>query len=183
MTLQRVPGAEIVTKREAARLLDVSTKTIEQLDKEGTLPGRLYRRPDGGPKVRVYERARALQLAAERRPVRPVTVLGPASGGLAPVVAEGADPVALAPRPVVSGELVALLEWLQSQKSASTSASAEKSLVLTLEDAAAVSGWSVGFLRRARADGRLRADRDRWRGPDGKWHVGWKIRRTDLEAL
>jgi hypothetical protein len=58
-----------------------------------------------------------------------------------------------------------------------------ETLVLTLEEAAAVSGWSVGFLRRARASGRLPADRDRWRGADGRWHVGWKIRRKDLEAL
>jgi hypothetical protein len=76
--------------------------------------------------------------------------------------------------------LVEALAVLRSVKAASETS---QTLVLTLEQAAAVSGWSVGFLRRARAQGRLPADRDRWRGADGRWHVGWKIRRTDLKAL
>jgi excisionase family DNA binding protein len=46
-------------------------------------------------------------------------------------------------------------------------------LVLTLPEAAAVSGLSQAFLKRAIKDGRLPAEKDR----------GWRIRRKDLEAL
>lgn len=179
--------AQWLTKAVAARRLDVSTKTIEQWDKAGTLPGTLYRRPTGGPRLRVYNPARVADLVAARRLGRPVTVLGPDSDG-APAVAQETGPfLARAPlepapalEPRAASALGALVELLTAVKAASESS---QSLVLTLAQAAAVSGWSVGFLRRAIRAGRLRADRDRWRGPEGRRHVGWKIRRKDLEAL
>jgi hypothetical protein len=181
-----------VTKAVAAARLEVSTKTIEQWDKDGTLPGTLYKRPTGGPRLRVYDPARVATLVAERRLGRPVTVLGPDSGGEVGVGSgAGLEPVALMVPDVdtrAAAALGAVLEALaalvaKSAKPVSESSQSAQTLVLTLEQAAAVSGWSVGFLRRARAAGKLPAERDRWRGADGRWHRGWKVRRTDLEAL
>jgi hypothetical protein len=180
-----------VTKAVAASRLDVSTKTIEGWDKDGTLRGTLYRRPTGGPRIRVYNPAAIATLAAERRLGRPVTVLAPGSLEDAAPAAVGAESEALVVAPAgefdqqraAAGALAALVEALAVLRSVKAASETSQTLVLTLEQAAAVSGWSVGFLRRARAQGRLPADRDRWRGADGRWHVGWKIRRTDLKAL
>lgn len=182
--------AQWVTKAVAARRLDVSTKTIEQWDKGGTLPGTLYRRPTGGPRIRVYDPARVATLVTERRLGRPVTVLGPASHGEGPAPAAAGEPGALmvpSGDPQAAAALVAILEFVaqcaQAVSQSSGSSQSAQTLFVTLEEAAAVSGLAAGSLRRLRAQGRLPAERDRWRGADGRWHVGWKIRRKDLEAL
>ena len=119
-----------VTKAVAASRLDVSTKTIEGWDKDGTLPGTLYRRPTGGPRIRVYDPDRVATLVAERRLGRPVTILAPGSDGAtgATVAAQEIGPflaraplepaAALEPRAAV-GALGALVELLTAVKAAS----------------------------------------------------------------
>jgi hypothetical protein len=184
-----------LTKQQAADAIGVSTKTVEQLAKDRKIERAVWRPDNRGMPRAVYQPDDVARMAQERRGEAPAFVLPvgvPGSGngnghhahadpGEALTVTGGTPAGADAVRVFLEALVSAVIS--QSSQSSESSQSFENRPVLTLEEAATVSGWSVGFLRRARAQGRLPADRDRWRGADGRWHVGWKIRRKDLEAL
>jgi hypothetical protein len=179
-----------ITKRDAATRAGVDERTIERKARAGKLNARA--RP-GFPTL--YSEADVEKLAQTtfqevRTGVLTAGTAGNGNGhrGIVASSPKPTEPYTVANDPI--RQLAALV--VQALTHGPTGATGPtitptgptaETLVLTLEEAAAVSGWSVGFLRRARASGKLPADRDRWRGADGRWHVGWKIRRKDLEAL
>lgn len=166
---------------DAARSIGVSRRTIERLARARKLEQRL--RPQAGsPAVAVYNPDDVARLAAERRPAPAPFVLdavqGSApgnghvrdsrienSGALTSTAAAADDPI----RQLFAAALRAVL----SPPSPPVSVTVAERPVLTLEEAAAASGWSRTYLLRKIKAGTLPAEKDR----------GWKIRRRDLEQL
>jgi excisionase family DNA binding protein len=178
------------TKDQVAAILDVSTKTVETLCKQGKLQSSFWRRPSGGPKITVYHPA---EVESERRlrfPDAPSAFVMPAlapSGSSEKMVAEvsqrsGSDSqnaqnailallqAALGPRSQM------LLET--SGKASETSGKkpytpVESRVYLTVREAATYLGWPEGQVRGAIAGGELAARK-----------VGHtRVRRRDLDAL
>jgi len=166
---------------EAATRIGVSTRTIERLAKARQLEQRL--RPQAGsPAVAVYNPDDVARIASERRRapapfVLPAVSTGNGNGtGLTyPNRAGTGDPDKLA-----AGDTALLRQFItlavQALQSPPSPPVAEKLAarhVLTLDEAVQWSGWSRTYLLRKIHTGTLKAEKD----------GGWKIRRTDLEAL
>src|SRR5690242_7615945 len=64
-----------LTKQQAAEVLEVSTKTIEQYAKTGDLQQADWRRPEGGPRIVVYHPRDVERLRKERNPEAPAFIL------------------------------------------------------------------------------------------------------------
>jgi hypothetical protein len=165
------------TKEQAAERIGATTKTVERFVQAGKIQQARWRRPTGGPELAVYCPEDVDRIAAERHPgplpafLVPATKKRPANGNGGPP-RDPLEALAIAPVTVESGNdllraLVAALVQSMSQTSQTCA------LFLTLAEASAVSGLSQAYLKRKCADGTLKAIRDR----------GWRIRRTDLEAL
>lgn len=173
-------------KADAATAIGVSTKTIEQLTKDGKLEQARYRRPDGGPELAVYNPDDVARMAATRRPARPAFVLPavttPANGNgqarrhpdaiqalsSVSVASPGDDPI----RQLFAAALRAVLA-----QSSATSQSSQKSetVYVTVKEAAAILGLPQVDVRVLIHEGDLLCRYTR-RG-------GIRIRRRDLEAL
>ncbi len=158
--------ADWLTKEEAASRLAVSTKTVERI--AAATPFQRATRPTGkgAPEV-VYHPEDVARAVLARRGGPAVPFLVPpaaTSGNGHPSVALTLPPPAvLSPDQLVMGSLLAAI----------TRQSQTHKLFMSLPEAAEWSGLTEAYLRRAIREGRLPARKDR----------GWKIRKTDLEAL
>lgn len=171
-----------LTKQQAADAIGVSTKTVEQLAQDGQIQQAVWRPGGRGARRAVYHPDDVARIATARRP------------GVAPFVlpaeqarnGHGRDATALAPpqqgpredrRQVPPSWLVDLAAFMRrvaaERPTSEKSEKAAPTLWVTVAEASAITGLSQAWLRRRIADGALSAIRDR----------GWRIRRTDLEAL
>ncbi len=159
-----------LTKARAAHQIGVTTKTVEQLAKAGKLRQVLWRRPSGGALLAVYHPEDVERVALERPGRRTGAVIveppaqRPNGNGHALAISQKRD---IPP----SDELGRWLITTAAQGVASQKTS--QKLYLTLAEASAYSGLSEAYLRRQCQSGWPGALKDR----------GWKLRRTDVEAL
>lgn len=174
-----------LTKAQAADAIGVSTKTIEAFAKDAKIQQAAWRPSGRGPEKAVYNPDDVARIAQERRPGLPPFVLPASSNGngngrgVSGLSGVSIDTGAALERsgPLPTGEEIlrlvfaAALRSLASEKS-ETSENSQK-LFLTIPEAAAVSGFSQAYLRRACRGGWSGAIKDK----------GWKIRRKDLEQL
>ena len=168
-----------LTKQQAADALGVSTKTVEQFAKDRKLEQAVWRRPTGGPPVRVYFPDDVARVASERHQAPQVFVLpavqDPPSNGNGNHAAIARVSTA---SDVPTGEDVlrlvfaAALRTLASENPP-TSENSEK-LFVSISQAAAISGLSWTYLKRQLEAGTLKGIKD------GR---SWRIRRKDLEGL
>jgi excisionase family DNA binding protein len=153
-----------LSKQAAADAIGVSTKTIEKFVKNGVLDQATWRRPSGGMPIAVYDPDDVVRLAHARQPARPYVV--PGGRGMS------APPTEALAR--LDDELGISREvFIQAVRAFTAHTEAAVKPILTLKEAAKVSGWSQAFLRRAIKEGRLPAEKDR----------GLRIRRRDLDQL
>ncbi len=190
-----------LTIPQAAVVLQVSTRTVEQLIREGKLDPRRWRPSTGGQWRTVLLASDVRTLAAERAggPPRPFLVRDPGepsngNGHQAPA----SSSTTLQPRPsgaleLPSGEDVLRLVFAMAHRAllGDTSAEAPKedpkgpkdpNVYLTLAEASAEKRVSVALIRRWMRTGKLsfeREPRSQWTAED--W--GHRIRRKDLESL
>lgn len=165
-----------LTKQEAADALGVSTKAVERFTRAGKLEQR-FRPQAGSPHVAVYFPDDVAKLARTRQRTPPPFVLeaerdSPPNGNghhtsraLERVSAPRADLATAGDdlfRVLVTAAVKVLSETSQTPP-----------LWVTVQEASAVTGLTQAYLRRQVKAGTLKAIRDR----------GWRIRRTDLEAL
>ncbi len=171
-----------LTKQQAADAIGVTTKTVEQLAKDRKLEQGFWRRPTGGPLLAVYNPDDVARIALERHPtpapfvLPPGTAAAPPANGNGRQTADSSAGQALArPSSTTSADdlLQAFFERVARLAALAPASQSSQKSILTVEEAAAASGWSQTYLRRAIKDGRLKAEKDR----------GWKIRQRDLEAL
>lgn len=148
------------TKQEASSAIGVSTKTIEQYAKDGTIAQGMYKRPTGGPLLAVFSREDVDRIAAERKQ--------PLVTALRPFVMPPAGENGHALAGPVDGAAI-LQAMLAVQKASQTS----EKLFLTIPEAAEFSGLSEAYIRRGCREQTIAAIRD----------GGWKIKRAALLAL
>lgn len=166
------------TKDQAAAAIGVTPKTLERWAQAGKLQQVSWSPQARGPARVVYHPADIERLVQERRQSPAPFVLPAAADLTAPPNGSNGHGVAdLALATVGSDDplrllFAAALRAVLSQTSQTSAAVSEK-WVLTLAEAAAVSGWPASYLRRCIQDGTLPAVKAR----------GWRIRRRDLEAL
>lgn len=157
------------SKQEAADAIGVSTKTIEQLAKDGKLQSARWKKPTGVT-VAVYHPEDVQHVRKERNPEADPFILPPdrsipePSRALAPV-APGAEQFFRA--------LAAAVGSSQSSEKVSEVRIPER-LFLSIPDAANYSGLPQTHIRRLLADKKLKGM---------KTGAGWRIRRADLEKL
>lgn len=170
-----------LTKQQAADAIGVSTKTVEKFAQDQQLQQAAWRAQGRGAERAVYNPDDVARIAAARRPGLPPFVLpavqtgnGVGNGAIAHAASHA--PGEETQRALAAGlsEFAAALRLLTSENPLTSEKSQNPTaLFLTIPEAAAVSGLSPTYLRRLIAEGTLKARKDR----------GWKIRRTDLEAL
>jgi excisionase family DNA binding protein len=168
-----------LTKPEAAARRDKSTKTIDRWTAEGKLTPVRGRRGGRGPLLNLYNPVQVDEVVSEGLPEAGAFVLtaevdGPSNGNGHHPVRQASQALAVVePGPIASEEIwravVAIAHRVVSEMSRTSSTRP----ILTLEEAAAESGWTKTYLLRKIHNGTLKAEKDR----------GWKIRRSDLEAL
>ena len=153
------------TKQQAAEIIGVSTKTVEQFAKDGQIQQARWKRPTGGPKVSVYA------------PEDVDRVVGKRANGTAYVMPQSAYPPAngdMTSTAVVKhahrGGNVDGAALLQAVLQAVQRGSETEKLFLTIPEASRFTGLTEGLLRRQCQAGTLAAIKD----------GGWKIRRTAL---
>ena len=156
------------TKQQAADYLHVSTRAIERYTAKQKLNPH-YDRDDGGRLIALYDDAELERVKQEMEthalaPPKPKPIRERSSSQALTTRRAGNSP-ALA-------ELVAAIE--AARVSARPVVSLESKMVLSLEDAAALSGLSAGYLRAAIHAKKLKARKGIGRG--------WRIKRTDLDA-
>ena len=171
-----------LTIAEAATALRCSYRTVERLAAGKKLEQRL--RPQrGSPDVAVFSPQSVAEEAQRRHQTPTAFVVGavPAngnghgqsltetSGSLTETLARGDDPI----RQLFAAALRAVLSPPSPPLSVTLSETERAVQYVTLQEASAIKGLSVTYLRRKIADGTLPAEKDR----------GWKIRRKDLELL
>lgn len=165
------------TKQEAAAVIGVSTKFIEQLAKEKKMQSAKWKRPETGAWVSVYHPDDVDRLRKERNPDAPPFVLLPASPGDDAPHSPTDITQAVAVRDPATEFLQALAAAVVgpgSQNSGRHSVRIAERLFLTLPEAAEYSGLPQAHLRRLMTDGKLTGV---------KTGSGWRIRRADLEKL
>lgn len=171
-----------LTLAQAAAAIGVATRTVERWAKAGKLEGRS--RPQArGPAVVVYYPPDVADRAAERqRAATPFVVQTVPSGnghGTPPAAhsLQGAHALQGAVDDPLRLFAAALVQAVLSPTRPTLSAPVSEAprLFLTIPEAAAISGLPPIDLRRACESGELKA-RKTGRG-------GWRIKRTDLEAL
>jgi excisionase family DNA binding protein len=166
-----------LTKDQAAERIGVTTKTVERFVQAGQIQQARWQPLGRGPLRAVYCPEDVDRLARERQPGPLPPFLVPAAKDLpANGNGHGSTALAISPQPSdlpSSGDelLKALMTALVQSSMSQTSQTS--TLFLTLQEASAVSGLSQAYLKRQIEAGTLKAIRDR----------GWRIRRTDLEAL
>jgi excisionase family DNA binding protein len=169
-----------LTKQQSADALGCSTKTVEQFAKDRKIEQAAWRPQGRGAERAVYNPDDVTRIAATRQPARPAFVL-PAlqaqptngNGHHAQLGALArAQPSAAGPEAARSF-LEAMLTAILAQSSQTSEKSQNPTTFLTVAEAAAVTGLTQAYLRRAIAAKTLPAIRDR----------GWRIRRKDLEQL
>jgi len=171
-----------LTKQQAADAIGVSTKTVEQLAKDRKIEQAVWRPENRGMPRVVYQPDDVARMAQERRGEAPAFVLpvgvgsptnGNGHGALTTQIHTGAE----AQQSVASSlaAFAAAFHALVSESSQSSESSQRsEKLFLTVPEAAAVSGLSPTYLKRAIAAGSIQAVKDGRR---------WRIRRKDLEQL
>jgi hypothetical protein len=147
-----------LTKRQAAHALATSEKTVDRYVTQGLLQV-AYRPTPGQRPAAVYPPDQVKELVAKYRRV---------------IVAEEMPATAAVERSGSGSEAQALtLYAAMLQQLVQRPADPPAPLWVTLDQAAAISGLSVGYLRRAIKEGQLAAVRDR----------NWKVRIADLQKL
>jgi hypothetical protein len=179
------PDNTWLDKQQAAEVLGISTKTVEQLANDGVITKAKYRRDGRGPQLSVYQPEQIHQLAQERREtpgafVRPTGTPESAPhlilGSAVPAVVENMAEAMLQALKAQYAETLRNLQTANSQSANSQSHANSQSFrkhVLTILEAVEVSGFSEAYIRRACREGRLVTHKDR----------GWKIQRTSLRNL
>lgn len=148
-----------LTKAQAAEIIGVSTKTIEALAKNRQLHQARLRRP-GKPAIVVYHPDDVERVRRARNPDAEPFTLPPEP-----------PPTAIARR---SDAPQALLSWLQGLHLQPGAVRVSERLFLTIPEASDYSGLPQTYLRRLLAEGKLKGL---------KTGAGWRIKRSDLEAL
>lgn len=151
-----------LSKQDAARALDCSTKTIEQLVHRGQLQQAFWKRPETGVKIAVIHPGDVERLRKERNPAAAPFVMPPAEA-----------PQSRLPARVLRGPLAELLRALAENSAKQPEVDLRHRVYLTIREASAYTGLPAAELRRLVRDGSLKI----W--PHGRW----RVRRTDLEAL
>jgi len=154
--------ADWLTKPEAAQAVGVSTKAIERFAQLGKLQQQMRPQATGHARV-VYCPEDIARLAqARQRPAQPFVM--PTDAALVPQ----------RPRPTL--RRIRDTSEMSQPRLSSMSPMSPMPLpwaVFTVKAAAAISGWTKTYLRRAIREGRLPATKD----------GGWKIRLKDLAKL
>ena len=162
-----------LTKQQAADALQCATKTVEQLSTQGKLQSALYKRPEGGPKLRVYHPDDVERLRKERNPeaeafivpaeTKPTTSLQRAGNGNPPV-----------------GLMEMYRHVLEMQNPPAVTI--REKVFLTMPEAVQLTGLPDGTLRRM-----LNKPENDEEAALGEHAImtgqGWRVRRKDLEGL
>ena len=148
-----------ITREDAARIIGVSTKTIEKLERDKKLHRKDRSRP-GRPPLAVYNPDDVKRNAEERSRSAEPGILPPETRALAP-----------APRASLPA---GFLEALSNASNSSKVRTAER-VFLKVYEASEYSGLPQEYLRQLVREGKLKAITEGVRG--------WRIRRSDLEKL
>jgi excisionase family DNA binding protein len=152
-----------LTKQQAADVIGVSTKTVEQLARprksQPALIQQAERRRPGKPSIVVYHPDDVERVRAERNPDAAPFVMPPAPPD------EAAQTEVVLASQNFQTPLEVLLRSMQRP--------ASPRLFMTVEEAADYSGLPRGYLRGLIKEGKLGM----------KTGSGWRIRRADLETL
>lgn len=149
-----------ITKAEAAKVLKVSTKSVEKFRADGKLHAVSWRRPSGGPKIMVYHPGDVEALRAERVYTPPTAVVM-RSEDISEIPANSSQDFAkVNPSQAVELFLRALLDAAGSQKALTPSRKQPKPEVplqcrvfLTVREAVAYTGVPERRLREFIASG------------------------------
>lgn len=163
-----------LTKPQAAEAIGVATKTIEQFAEQKKLQTAMYKRPQGGPAIRVYHPEDVETLRKERNPQAPL------------FVTKGKPSTALVhsrSRIVMQGTMPEGTLQLMSAIERSKVRIPEK-LFLTIPEASQYAGLPQAEIRRrlqlgSRPIGALHEAAL----PGIRTGAGWRVRRKDLEKL
>lgn len=153
-----------LTREESARVIGVSTKTVEKLERDKKLH-RKDRKRAGKPPIAVYHPADVQKMAEEyQRSSEP--------GILPPELAQmpASSPAPLAVRSQVPGGFLEALAQISNKLVVRVS----ERLYLKIAEASLYSGLPQAYLKRLIREGKLSALRT---------GAGWRIKRCDLEAL
>lgn len=167
------------TKKDVAKAIKRSTKAVEGWEHKGKLQKAFRRNPQTGRRETVYHPDDVIALtAALNPPTPPFVVPDAAPHALSVPTATTEDGLHALARSVAECAAVfhRLLIEVSSRGENTEKVGSQKVLskkVLTIDEAAAESGWTRTKLLRCIHDKTLPAEKDR----------GWKIRRRDLDAL
>ena len=164
-----------LTKQQAADALQCATKTVEQLANAKKLQTAMYRRPTGGPIIRVYHPDDVERLRMERNPdAEPFVLPADMSPSTALVSAKNMLPHG------AEAFFAAMMPHLQALKPQPVTL--REKVFLTMPEAVQLTGLPDAVIRRM-----IHTSTP---GMTGRGHIeaimtgqGWRIRRKDLEAL
>jgi len=166
-----------IGKKEAAEMLQVSTKSVEKFHADGKIHGVSWRRPSGGPRIMVYHPGDIETLRTERLHTPAAAFIMPATGvantdnlpaenGVLEM--DGARILQL-----LGALSQKLLEGSQKSKNSKPEVPIASRVLLTVREAAAYVGAPEYQVRAEIAAGRLYARKEGFT----------RVRRTDLDKL
>jgi hypothetical protein len=167
-----------LTKQQAAQIIGASTKQLERWAQSKRLQSKLWKRPEGGPKIVVYHPGDVEQLAHERNSDESEPFVLPAAAEEKPKV-NGSHAIAVRQPP--AGEflqtLAAAIAGASQTSETRLGLRLAERLYLTIPEAAEFTGLGVGYLRRQIAERKLELVKGA--GP----RRADVLRRTELEKL
>ena len=165
-----------LTKQQAADALQCATKTVEQLSTQGKLQSALYKRPEGGPKLRVYHPKDVERLRKERNPdAEPFIV--PSESATSTALQRTGNNITM------NDAMLGFFRGLNAGEAQNPPAvSIRDKMFLTMPEAVQLTGLPDAVIRRMIHDYRSFKT-----GAPIVTAImtgqGWRIRRKDLEAL
>ena len=172
-TGRRLDVSDWLTKGEAAAALGVTPKTIERWTQAGKLEQRFRKQP-GSPDVAVFCPEDVARLTQAQRSAVAAPFVLPAAVDASKARVNG---TAVQPAGAPSADDLARALFAAAMRAALSQTPAvsqtSQTTFVTIPEAAALTGLTQAYLRRAIQAEQLPAVRDR----------GWRIRRKDLEQL
>jgi hypothetical protein len=155
-----------LTKTQAAEVLGVSTKTVEGLTQDMKLQMHMWRRPEGGPKIAVYNPDDVERERSERNPEGHAFVVPSAKSATSEIVSGGAA-AAMAPHrssqnsamvPADSNVVELLRHLVAASQSSETMRPSELAhkVYLSITEARAYTGLAEKIIQAAAREGKIK---------------------------